>query len=210
MNESETGALVVKGFYGPMVQLRPYFAGLTVLFLFQLTMVVLSILGIATLSPVVFIFVIIVLAFELMIILFGCQTLIKTYTHLNVLWSGELDWDLYENGILAKVDSGEEDQKTVARFVPFRTISRAMLFPRGQRINEVFELHQDRMRLRDSDRPVNAGSLSREIASTISDRVWFVDADGKLLDLTMERKHFRKSAMGPFRKHLQEKVKVVE
>jgi len=210
MNESETGALVVKGFYGPMVQLRPYFAGLIILFLFQLTMVLLSILGIATLSPIVLIFVIIVLAFELMIILFGCQTLIKTYTHLNVLWSGELDWDLYENGILAKVQPPEEDGRIVAQFASFKNIARVIFNPQGRSINEVFVLHQDRMRLRDSDRPEDAGPLSNELVTVISSRIWFVDTDGKLLDLTMERKHLRKSAMGPFRKLLQEKVKVVE
>ena len=205
----EYGPLIRPRFYGPTVQIRPYFIFLIIMVCFQLTMVVLSILDLIPLSPIVLVFLIIALIFESIIIIFGCLVMIKTFAHVSVLWSDELDWDLYENGMLAKIHS-TEPISTEVRFIPFKTVSRAFIFPRGRSINEVFELHQDRMRLRDSDRPVNAGPLSREIASTISERVWFVDVNGKLMDLTMVRNNFSKRAMEPFRKLLQEKVKVVE
>ncbi len=211
MTEEEKGALVIKGCYGMLGRLRPLLTGLIVILVVQGAMMTLRVIGYFPLSPVVLLFTIIAMTFESMILTMAFLKVKNSYgAGPGMIWTGELDWDIYENGILTKTSSSDRPGTVETRFVPFRKMARVIFFPQGQMRLGVFGLYQDTLRYRDDERPAGAGTLTPETAAVISTRIWFVGVDGKLLDLTMAQNQITARNANRFRELLRNKVKVVE
>jgi hypothetical protein len=209
--EYERGALVARGFYGLLGRLKPYLTGLILLLVIQTTMVVLRFAGYFPLSLIVLLFTIFTMLFESMIMAMAYQKVSRNVTpHVGMIWTGGLDWDLYENGILTKRAPAEGPGTIITAFVPFNKMARVFIFPRGQTARQVFELYQDRQRFRDGEKPAAAEELTPATAAVISNRVWFFDQSGKLMDLTMVKNELGSSGLKKFRELLRDRVKVEE
>jgi hypothetical protein len=200
------GPLVFKRFCGFLGTLRLLLTGLIVILTVQTTMLVLRISGVITLNPFVMLFMLFTMVFESMILLKGFGHIKKNVTpRLAMIWTRDLDWDLYENGILVKAYEKGEPSGVKETFYPFARMSKAVFFPKGPAVEEIYRLFVDSMGLRAEERPLNAG-----LAGAIQDRIWFIDREGKLLDPAPSRRNIRAGAIEPLRKLLEHKVKVIE
>jgi hypothetical protein len=213
MAESETGALVFKRFYGPLAQVR-LFIYILIILLPAVDIYLVWSYYTNRIDPIEKFFSYIMLVLSVLApLIIGLAYLhgkIKYPKFPTLLWSGEFEWDLYENGIMIKVYSPTAQNHIDSSFIPFSGISRVISSPQRHQIEEVFELYKTLVCEKYPERSMENAKLSPGMSMVISSRVWFIDMNGKLLDLTMQRYFIKPSAIPKFRKLLHEKVKVVE
>jgi hypothetical protein len=135
----------------------------------------------------------------------------KQYPNLfNMQFSGILEWDLYESGILTKHYSPASPDNIERRFFPFDDMSRIVIYPERHRIDEILELYKAKLwEKKPKDQRADANPPNG-MSQNISNTIWFIDRNGKLMDLTMQRYFMKPGARLIFKNLLHRKVNTVE
>jgi len=130
--------------------------------------------------------------------------------------NGLLEWDLRENGIVAKVYSLETvseldiSKNLTVKFILFSEISKVIIFPEKEKADEVYRLLMQAQREKSPEKAVVDKGPGWGTMFAISNRIWLIDIDGKLMDHALYRMAFKWSTMPKFIEILRSKVKVVE
>lgn len=121
--------------------------------------------------------------------------------------AGTYDWDMYENGILAKREGLGRSVPMKTYFIPFSNISRVII--RINRVNARFLLTGLADLLRDDEDFLPEDySYSEEWLEGLSCKVWLVGTDGALREDMLGKKQF--DDLAKFEALIRRKVKTVE
>ena len=213
MDEIEKGALIFKRFYGPLAQTKLYLYLLVILIPF-LDSCTIWLYYTNQDNPIKGVFFIVILILSLiapiMIVLAILYSTKKYPNSIKMHFSGELEWDTYEKGIMTKNYSLTGPGNIETRFFPFGDMSRVIIYPQRHKIDEIFELYKAMVREKNPEGSGTNERLSRGKSQNISNMIWFVDSNGKLVDLAMQRYFLRPGTRSKFKELLRQKVKVVE
>jgi hypothetical protein len=125
----------------------------------------------------------------------------------KMLRNNELEWDLYENGILAKAYSETGPNNIEERFIGYSELANVYVNVKKERVPFIFEMIQKNSS--EEDRSQDKIILNDRVKNTIMNIIWFIRNDGKLH--SMDKVNFRKSSdVKKFEQVLRQKVKSVE
>jgi hypothetical protein len=189
INEQEQyGELVWPRFYGPSAYykyVRTFVLGSIILIILFATTLMFDPLPYMKFIGVGFIGIIIIYGFWAYYKIQSWKRLYPEYSSLSM--AGDLDYDIYENGIIVKEYSKEKPSRILTKFIPFSNISKAYIFMNKKNTDIIFGMTVINKPVLDDQQSKKQRLENKHIKKNISHKVWLI-VNGK--PVYLRKDHF--------------------